>query len=233
MVEAVANPLCRCCSGEAVTYGPHRECKPMFSAEDMARFTPAEQQIASEQEAAYRWRSAYHEAGHAVAAIATGRAISYATIGGGQPHLSYLPQTPPADASLTAYAVRSISGSLAEGIYDHRLVCPPAETLRAFIERARGDHSGSCDRCSEAQILVVAFGSDPDEEIAEKWRTLFKLTLGFIDHDEVRFNNLRRVAVELWLHTLLTGEEIAALVDADELRRAYQAAVDEWSMETP
>lgn len=198
----------------------HAERVPVFCADELSLFDPAKRAALEIECEGYYRSTAFHEAGHVIAAVATGRACEYVTIGGGYPHCCYsLAEHELGEPTLAAFMVRSTAGCVAEGIAERFIRCPDRSLMQAFLVKARRGQACGCDRCKEAAVLVAMLPGLDDAELVAHWRAWFQHCLALFDTGEFR-NHLHRVARALSEHTLLRRADLAALIDAEALQAA-------------
>ncbi len=162
--------------------------------------------------------SAFHEGGHAIAAAAAEGEIFAVAIGERPVLMSAYPQ----DASPLVRLIGFAAGHHCEGLAS-AFGPPTLEVLADYIELARAGATGSCDSCKSAKLLCKSFAGLDDDALVRAWRSAFELTAALFKTPAWR-SGLFAVAGALRDRIRLTGEDIAALVDADALRAA-QAAV--------
>lgn len=193
----------------------HRESWPLAgglalaSEESVAHLTTECRRVFRAEEAAGVQRSAYHEAGHAVAAAALGYRISKVTIGG-DPHI-ILAESQGADESLAASMIIRIAGEIGEGVFSHVFICPSADEMREKLAQARASCAGECDRCAQARMLVAYFSADAEDALIASWRGMWRLTLDLFDGHAWR-GAVMALAQALVKRVVLCGDDVAEIV---------------------
>ncbi|MGJ0504651.1 MAG: hypothetical protein ACR65X_13115 [Methylocystis sp.] len=170
-----------------------------------------------------------HEAGHALAALAHGddlRAVAIGeypmTISQKSPHLSPL-------RCLIDFCAGDVGEGLASGYGS-----PSIDVLHAYIKDARKDDDGHCDFCKSARLLVTRFPLHSDDALAEAWASAFEITRALLK-TPAWSGAFWRVADALRESRRLFGDEVAGLVDADDLRDVEArllVSVDGFDIET-
>jgi hypothetical protein len=92
----------------------------------------------------------------------------------------------------------------------------------AYLAKARARKAGSCDACKVMKRLVEIAPEVSDDELVWHYRQLWSKAAALLDRIEVRCA-LFKLADELQKRRLLTGAEIAELIDVEVLREARQA----------
>jgi hypothetical protein len=91
-----------------------------------------------------------------------------------------------------------------------------------YLRKARGGEAGGSDGCALARILIQS--GLGDEDLAQHYLRLWRQATEFLDKIEARCA-LFNVAEALQRERLLTGEQVAELVDVESLREA-RASID-------
>lgn len=210
------------CSANKATYGPHsvRDETPAnlidhLSIEDKAGFEKAMEQ--------YYIDSSNHEAAHAVAAVATGRGVEYATIGGGAPHVRYSPVDRP--PSVLDICITTTAGAVGERIGNGLTWSPTWSRFAGAIRKARAGESGSCDGCHAAKVIVDYFGECDDGTLIESWFGILDATHALMKDDEVR-GAMLKLARELHEKTLIEKPHIAEILRPFDLAGAMDRALE-------
>lgn len=94
--------------------------------------------------------------------------------------------------------------------------------VHTYIRLARAGKAGSCDGCSAAKHLVAFLSEWPDEELVKHYLYVWRKATDLFDRVDVRIQAFR-LADALQQRRLLTGAEIAELIDVEVLREARQA----------
>jgi hypothetical protein len=209
------------CSKHKSTYAPHatREETPVRLVEHLS---VEERRTINAAMESYYVDMARHEAGHAVAAAATGRVTDYATIGNGAPHVKYCATLEP--PSVLDIVITTIAGDVAARVGNGDLNKPSATQLLAALRKAREGDSGRCDACHVAKVLTTYFPECTDEKIVETWCGLIVVTHSLLFHDEVR-GAMLALGRELHDKTLLHRDEIESIFARYDLRAAYEEAL--------
>jgi len=170
-----------------------------------------------------------HEAGHALAALAHGddlRAVAIGehpmTISQKSPHLSPL-----------RCLIDLCAGDAGEGLASG-YGSPALEVLLTYVKDARRGRDGHCDFCKSSRLLVTAFPSHSDDALAAAWARAFEITRALLKTPEWA-DAFWRVADALREKGRLLGDEVAALVNIDELRNVEAGmltGVDGFDIET-
>jgi hypothetical protein len=153
----------------------------------------------------------YHEAAHAIAALANGCKIISVQVSQ-PPHCSH--SSTEAEAFVARLMI-TIAGEACDG------TAPPSKAeLLEYLQKARHGTDGRCDGCSIARKLRgVSPATAGDDVLAEVWLENYRQCVAFFAHPDVR-TALDKLAAALREHRLLTGEQIAELVDAEALQAA-------------
>ena len=211
---------CTCCRNERV-YAPHTEREETperliehLSIDDRQAFEAA-------MESYYR-DSALHEAGHVVAAAATGRKTLYATLGGGTPHVHYRKhsETP----SVLDLLIATTAGVVAERLGNGETFGPLWSNLCELIRRARGGDAGTCDGCHVARTMTAYFPDCADEVLVESWFGVIDCAHALLADKEVCAAHAA-LAQELHEATLVEQERIEEIVAAFDLANAMDRAL--------
>jgi hypothetical protein len=102
--------------------------------------------------------TAWHEAGHAVAAALCGTPTEYAVMGP-TPHVLY---GPGGERTEEALMTTSLAGRVAAGYAERRVFPPHEEEIMSFITKTKDSMVGSCNKCKVFQLLVIAYSHETD-----------------------------------------------------------------------
>ncbi len=149
--------------------------------------------------------SARHEAGHAIAALAHGRGVSWISIGDGRPACGYDPSRI-GEATIDAASITTCAGVVAGG-----QALPSWSELHHAMRRARARIDGTCDTCQNARLFAATVAHLDDGEIVEKWFETYAAATDLFRSPEWSAA-LAALASELEAKTLLRGTDIAAIV---------------------
>lgn len=196
---------------------------PPLPAEQIAHLSPDAIVSLQQRETEFLRGLAMHEAAHATVSLALGHPVVRVQSAGSDAHCKYAAETLSADAAL----LRTVAGPLGEDIARGCVVCPSAEELAPYIEQAKRGEAGTCDRCVAARLVVSVVPDADAADMSAYWIDAIRRTLDLLDHDDVRAA-LRRVALALDEHVHLSGGELLALVDVDELQRAAKEVAAAW-----
>lgn len=218
---------CPCCACAERTRpaAPTGLREPLFATEDMARFSPSQRDAARRIEAEEVRALAHHEAGHALAALATGWGLRHVTTESADPH-ALLPERPICARVPALFRVLTVyaAGPIAEGIARRVVRRPSSDELSATLERVRQCGPGTCDDCRAAQVLLIPMILPDDESRVAVWIRCWDAAHAFFDRVEVRIA-LFRVTVALERDVVLTGAEVETLIDVEGLRAAIEATI--------
>ena len=158
--------------------------------------------------------SAFHEAGHTIAAAAVGAKIFAVAIGQYPAAMSAYS----ADASPLVRLIGFAAGHHCEGIAS-AFGRPPRDILANYIALGRAGTVGTCDYCKSARHLRKSFPDLSDEELVSAWIAAFDITRALFKTPEWR-HALHQIVGALRDRLRLAGDDISALVDADALQAA-------------
>lgn len=150
---------------------------------------------------------AHHEAGHVIAARAFGVIVPYVTVVG-NPHAAIVRSGHGYFANL----IISAAGDVATSVCANEEFIPLWGDLRRAVDRAQGSKVGSCDRCFESRLLVLAMPELSRLEIIDAWYGIFEVTTDFFKTVAWR-DALERLAAELNDSGLLEREAIEKIID--------------------
>jgi hypothetical protein len=117
---------------------------------------------------------------------------------------------------ITDSLLDTLAGPIAESISRGHFV-RAYHDIPVYLAKARAGTGGSCDGRLVASVLVKAGWSD--EETFDFFRQLWSRTLALFDDLSARIA-LGQIAAELQRRRLLSGDDIAKLVDVESLREA-------------
>jgi hypothetical protein len=113
-----------------------------------------------------------------------------------------------------------LAGDVAEAIVDGTAAAlPPRDDLLTYLRLAKKDEHGNCDNCKISAMIVDVAPNASDDILADVWLDSYRECVEFFAHPDV-CAALDRLAEALREHQLLTGEQIAELVDAEALQAA-------------
>jgi hypothetical protein len=173
--------------------------------------------------------SSAHEAGHALAALAHGDDLRAVAIG---EYPMTISQKSPWLSPLRLL-IDLCAGDAGEGLASG-YGSPALEVLLTYVKDARRNRDGHCDVCKSARLLVTAFPSHSDDALAAAWARAFEITRALLK-TPAWSGAFWRVADALRENRRLFGDDVAALVDIDELRDVETrllASVDGFDIET-
>ncbi|GJD96989.1 hypothetical protein OCOJLMKI_4217 [Methylobacterium iners] len=199
----------------------------MFSAEELANYSPTDREFVAQREAEEVQAIAAHEAGHAIVGLAAGYGVTHATTESAYPHARFQFEADTAFAPTVAHRlIMLLAGPMAEAVARRRFRRPSREEVAAILDRVREHGAGRCDDCQIAHVLldIAPLADDAARETA--WLLFYDTTYRLLDRLDVRIA-LGRVAAALEERVLLSGEEVEALVDVSALRAAVEATFAE------
>jgi hypothetical protein len=209
---------CRCAS-IPFQFEPHRE--RVADATIVTHYRATTGATEGERAASIYSRLARHEAGHCVAAIAFRKKLHHLTIGAGQPHLCY--DLLSGETTVDALALINVAGLVAEG--------SPAPTwgdMHESLQRAREKITGICDMCKLFDLVVSACPERDGREIINTVYDTFEAASDLFQSPQWS-GALDALAPALERETLLSGDDIAAIVSPFDLRAPLENLPAIWT----
>lgn len=218
---------CPTCRPGSTPEQPTGERVPMFSAEELAEYSPADRAFIARREAEEVQAVAYHEAGHAIVGLATGYSVAHATTETAHPHARFQFGVDTGFAPTVAHRLMMLlAGPMAEAVARRRFRRPCREEVAEKLTLVREHGAGTCDFCQVAQLLLDLAPLADDEARQTAWLLFEDTTFALFERLDVRIP-LGRVAAALERDVVLSGEQVEALVDVPALRVAVEAVLAE------
>lgn len=150
---------------------------------------------------------AWHEAGHALAAIVVGAKVARVALSAPNPFASHegLPEG-------LFRTVVAMAGPFAEGIAKGLAESTPDPVAIEFWARVNAPSGGGCDMCQALRPCVAKAGLDRQTEALALFRRAERAALSLMDHEDAR-RFLRVAAAELLAAGELPGQRIHEIAD--------------------
>jgi hypothetical protein len=153
----------------------------------------------------------YHEAGHAVAVVACGRAVERVTTVPPQVRIANILDEP---LTFDVQLIVSMSGEVAQN-WRHRLVRRQFdEDLLHYLASARAD-GHRCDECRCMRRILRHYPDATDAQVMAVWRQHDVIAIDLI---KANWGYVRAVAEALKEHGTLTGDDVNDIVDNSLVR---------------
>jgi hypothetical protein len=205
------------CCQDTMNYEPRKEAAAKPTEAQLAAAPERAAEITERFERIDR-EVAIHEIGHVVCALALGADIKFVRLGAKEGHA----ETDGVIEGLDRLVY--ILGGPAAEVFVKRVFGTYWHAAYAYLALARSGKAGTCDACKAMKRLVEIAPEDSDEDLVWHYRRFWSKASALLDRIEVRCA-LFKLADELQQRRLLTGAEIAELVDIEALREA-RAALD-------
>jgi hypothetical protein len=198
------------CCVDRMNYEPRKESAARPTEAQLAAAPERAAEITERFERIDR-EVAIHELGHVTVALALGADIKFVRLGAKEGHV----ETDGVIEGLDRLVY--ILGGPAAEVFVTRVFGTYWHAAYAYLALARAGKAGTCDACKVMKRLVEIAPEDSDENLVWHYRRFWSKAAAILDRIEVRCA-LFKLADELQQRRLLTGAEIAEIVDVEMLK---------------